>query len=382
MIVSAGDFYKKLKEDEIHAIAEYVAIKCMGRVPSGPSVEGLAPDFREVSRMSVYLGNEEARLARIKYPAISPVLEEGQVGASGFDFRVGNFVAGSDILKARWSEEDIGKLECRVLKDGQEFVLQPDADGNKVYYLFSKESVNLPDNLELRVDSKSTTGRVGAICQEVGRFRDHIMWAVQSYAFPLLIRAGQTSLAQAAVRYSKSEYLDAKRVGELVSLFGDGLKMEEALGSDGVDMTFSARKAYVAKKTDKPVDMDARRTLDWREYFDLREYNGKFIQEAKKLHLLGTREGISLKNVCGFLSRHDRVHTGTGMWGHFAGIFQPGFSGKITMETYSHNNREITDGDRAGAVVFDLIEGDGKDLYSGNYQGQDVPMLPKMFRVD
>jgi deoxycytidine triphosphate deaminase len=159
---------------------------------------------------------------------------------------------------------------------------------------------------------------------------------------------------------------------------------KECLDPRGVLMQFRTDTAYRAKKCDKPIDMDARGTLDWTEYFELIDGNSEIILDEKTLYLLGSIGAIDLREVCGFLTREQAVLTGTGAWGHFAGVIQPRFSGEITFEVYSHSKRRIQAGDRAGTVTFDRIEGKlkGDNDYGGAYQGQRAPRLPKMFKID
>lgn len=327
------------------------------------------------------------------YLHISPEPDDGQVGLSGFDIRVGRTIARSDVVMDSVKEEDLSDMDVKHLEEGEEFILKPDPDGKKVYYVTSFEKVKHSSDLKLMVDSKSTTGRVGCMSHGVGRRKQgELITIIQPYAFPIKVTCGKTRLSQVTMRYRDTQYMtieevvESKKVGMIRRNTDREDKVvlpEGCLNPRGVLMQFRTDTAYRAKRCDEPIDMDARGTLDWTKYFDLIDENSKIILDEKTLYLLGSMGAIDLREVCGFLTREQDVITGTGAWGHFAGVFQPFFRGEITFEVYSYSRRRIQEGDRAGTVTFDKIEGelDVTD-YGGDYQGQRAPRLPKMFKID
>jgi deoxycytidine triphosphate deaminase len=424
-----GKFYKKEEEDEIYEPKVYEEILVSGL----PSIQKAMPDVRVAYRpprhfihvMRKLLSRREPSrkglmppLSRKSSQAALPTLdyehyhfsegkktyiyleprpEENQVGMAGFDIRVGKLICWSDTLM-NWNDKPFvndveiynaftknGIRNYKHLSDGEEFILEHDSDGGRIYYIFSYEGVLISDNLEMFVDSKSTTGRVGCM-SHAGGFSEEgkLITIVQPYAFNLMVRAGKTKLSQAIVRYKNSEYMENGEVAESkeVNLIGDEINLKDSLTSKGLIMKFDPRKTYKAKKCDEPIDMDSRGITDPTLYYDLIESKSEIECDKKTLYLPGSLGILETGATCGVLSREEEVMTGTGAWSHFAGIFQPFFRGGITMEVYSHVKMRLKLGDKAGYVRFDKIVGDidrPKD-YGGDYQGQVAPRLPKMFK--
>ncbi len=317
------------------------------------------------------------------YFYMSPLPEDDQIGTSAFDLRVGRNIACSDTALDKITESDLMDMHLENLNLGDEFVLENDRNGRKFNYITSFEIVKLSDDLEMVIDSKSTTGRVGGMSHGVNqRTSRHMITMIQPYAFPLKVTCGKTRLSQAVVRYTGTPYMTKKEILESqdISFEGKGLSLEDCLTEKGLIMYFDPSIVYKAKSCDIPIDMDVNGTLDWRPYFELIEGNSQMIIEPNVLYLIGAKGVISLGAVCGLLSREDEVHTGTGTWGHFAGIFQPGYKGGITMEVFSHTKRRITSDTRAGIVTFDKIDGELESGYKGSYQYQKPPRLPRMFK--
>lgn len=345
-----------------------------GGVRSGRSfleveTKGLAPNLREMDRDT--------------HLEIHPY-RKGQIEIVSADLTVGEKVIESDILKTDVTLYDLEDADNKInLREGEEFVLECDPEGNKIYYIVSFERIFKSDDLSLRVDSKSTTGRVGAMSHYAGSTDGRQIIAVQPYSFPLKVTCGKTSLSQIVVRRKGSPYMSKENILESgqISFEGDCVSLEKNLTSEGLLMLFNTELAYEALKCEEPIDMDAKGTLDWEKYFRLIEGNQKIVMKKKTLYLLGSLGVLGLGRAAGFLSRESKVHTGTGLWGHFAGIIHPGFRGGITMEAYSHVKAEIRKEVHAGEIIFDYVEGvlDIPD-HKGPYQGQKPPRLPKMFK--
>ncbi|MFH1289790.1 MAG: 2'-deoxycytidine 5'-triphosphate deaminase, partial [Nanoarchaeota archaeon] len=221
-----------------------------------------------------------------------------------------------------------------------------------------------------------------------------IITTVQPYAFPIALTEGESSLAQAVLRWRASAFMTAAEImkdPENIALFDYETKEERSNGDwrfemYGVPLTYHLDRIYAAKPIREvrkagPIELDKPGHHNPLDFFDLLEGLEELSLIPNRLYLLGTQQIIRLGNVCGILSR-ETPETGSGAWGHFAGIFQPGFYGPITMEMRSQSRKRIAGGSVAGYVIFDkmdsrLAEG---QAYSGPYQEQDAPMLPKPFK--
>ncbi len=345
-------------------------------------IKKLMPDSREISRNSfqeVEVFIDE--LGRKPFICIEP--KPRKIGVAGFDLRIGTLIAHSDTVICNVTEQDLLEMDHEKLEAGQQYILNNDPEGNEVYYITSFEKVGLSQGLELLIDSKSTTGRVGAMSHGVGKTKDgKLITIIQPFAFPLKISCGVTELAQAVVRNKDTSYMNLDEIKKSREINLENVCLEDSLNSRGLTMKFATNKAYKARQNSIPIDMDAR-NLAWQNYFELIGGNSELQLEPKTLYLLGSQGIIDLGEVCGLLSREQDVLTGTGTWGHFAGIFQPFFRGGITMEVYSYSKRRVSEGDKAGTVMFDRVEGvkNRPNDYGGSYQNQVPPLLPKMFKI-
>ncbi|MFH1308041.1 MAG: 2'-deoxycytidine 5'-triphosphate deaminase [archaeon] len=324
------------------------------------------------------------------FSMVEPELLEDQYKPVGFELRVGQTIAVSDTFFPEVNEFDWARLDKLKIEEGREFVLEPDENGRKVYYIPTYERFSLMGNYDMLIDSRSTTGRVGCMSHHVGETIDgEKIVAVQLFAFPIIIRPGETRLFQAFLRYKGSDFLgngELKESWKVKLVENERDVFDERLSEHGLEMTFSTDFAYKARKCDEPIDMDMRGLVDPGKYFERIEPGNESIVEPNVFYLFGTREEIILGDICGRLSRAHHK-SGTGLWTDFAGFFQPGFRGEITLECYSNVRRKIRTGDSAGIVVFDDVKkGDIEHfeptfkIYSGDYQGQKAPKLPKMFK--
>lgn len=338
--------------------------------------KGFAPDISHIQRDETFF-------------RICPPIKEDQFGTSGIDLSVGNLISWSDTVADNVTLDDMLSMKHKVLNYGDKFILKPNEKGERVYYIQSREAINFSDNLDIMIDSKSTTGRVGGMSHGVGRTKDgNLITILQPYSFPLEVECGKTRLSQVIVRYKDTPYMTNEEIlkDKEIGFSGEDIYLRKALTPKGLLMQFDTKIAYRAKKCNKPINMDAKATVDWKDYFEVIEENSSITLDKNRLYLMGSLGVFDLGRVYGILSREQEVITGAGAWGHFAGIFQPGFQGGITMEVYSHTKRKISRGDKAGVVLFDKVEtGIGEPLAKiarGSYQGQRPPTLPKMFKIN
>lgn len=345
----------------------------------------LLPPLEKIHRRQGVLDIQRHDTSFYTYPYIG----DDQMGIGGFDLRVGKLISWCDVVIPRVTKDDLLDMDHKVLEEGEKFIFEPSSRGEKVYYVTSFESIYYSDNLEILVDSKSSTGRVGVMTHRGGMTSsgNELIKIVQPFSFYIEVECGKTKLSQVAVRYKGSPYMSNQEIiasGE-VSIEGYNASLEKSLNSRGLLLNFdTTRIIYKSKRCDKPINMDVIGEIDWRHYFNVLEGGSKIRLDKENLYLLGSTNKLSLGGVTGLLSREDDVMTGTGAWGHFAGFIQPYFRGQITLEFYSFSNMRLAHGDNAGVVVFDKLDGEvqNKEDHTGFYQGQSAPRLPKMFKLD
>jgi len=351
-------------------------------IPRASATAGLMPDLEDLDgpihhAMPCLGENYSGR--RKTFLNLSPYNSE-DIGPASFDFRLGGLVAKSNKLKSHgMTTADLLQMDCTHLSPGQEYLFEADPDGRNIYYYVSHESVEHSTNLEVEVHAKSTTGRLGCQTKDVGRTLDgKIISVLQLLAFNLLARSGETSFGQGVVRYAHSNYATPKEILEKKLISCEGEDLEKSLNPFGARIRFNTCHAYAAKRTSAPIDMSAK-NLDWEKWWELIKGNATITLEGKRLYLLGSKGNLTLHNSCGIISKEQTAFNGLGGFGCLAGVVQPGWNGEITMEPYFPlgQETEISNGDLAGYILIDPIEGTG--TYTGNYQGQKAPKLPKMF---
>jgi deoxycytidine triphosphate deaminase len=359
MAISDISLVQKLELPKVHTAMPYVGT----RSSFDEHVRGLSPSMQHV----------EENLIEPRPEHLNPC---------GFDLTVGDLVAESDTLVTSLNETDF--LNMRPQFIGDEYVLQHNTNGRHVYYVQSHERFHLTDDLEAIIDARSTTGRVGAMCHQVGQCHsgENII-AVQPFAFDLQITAGRTRLAQVILRYAGTSFIDYRTLcggfGGIMLTHGEQDVFLSSLHPRGLMLTLATDYVYRAKHCNEPIPMDVVGQLDAEDFFDRIEGNSTFTMDACVFYLAGTQEQITLGDVCGRISRESEV-SGTGLWSHFAGFVQPGFQGPITLECYSLGNRIMREREPVGFVVFDRVQGRIQTHYQGDYQHQTVPRLPKMFK--
>lgn len=325
-------------------------------------------------------------------------LDRTLVSTAGMDLRVGTVYRGKFLRRFRSTREfeeaiKSGELEPIEPDSRGKIVLQHSPMGDSIYYVASHEKITLPVDLSLKIDAKSTTGRLATLCDDVSRSiletgeRSPVIVDVRPYAFDLEVEPGKSQLIQAILRHRTSAFMtpaEVRAAPESAQLYENDtlLSLDDRLGEEGLLLRYHTRRAFVARqKTPGPIDVDARAAYDPKDFFQEMGGNGSLLLDPRRFYLMGTREEINLGGVVGVLTR-DTADTGTGLWGHFAGFIWQGFRGPITMECRSESARIVHDGDPAGYVRLDKIDRTlrPEELYQGAYQKQDAPRLPKQFK--
>ena len=193
-------------------------------------LHSLRPSFRSDEGSHSLMPDISHRSERGTFLEITP-FEKGQLGTVGLDLRVGKLIAWSDVVEDNVGYGSLVKMEHKYLGQGEKFVLEPNEDGEKVYYLTSFEEVKFSDDLEMMVDSKSTTGRVGGMSHGVGRTREgNLITIIQPYAFPLMVECGKTKLSQAIFRYKRTHYMTNEEIlnSNEVSFKGENISLRKS----------------------------------------------------------------------------------------------------------------------------------------------------------
>lgn len=329
---------------------------------------------------------------------IEPEPEEDQIQPSSIELKVGKELY---VLNAGFTSFNILSLmrHCidRVKIPEEGYVCHP----GLVYIVKSHEKVRLPDHYEGETDAKSTTGRVGCMCHafsdrfgmlestvQKGGEPDHFYFVVEPFAFPILLLPGKTRLFQMRLREKNSSHLN---INELRAYYGTKLiglykekqiiNLEKVIEQDSLRLTLSTDKVYAHKRgASKPLDLTKRGFYEPSEYFEEMKGNDEFFMEKDRLYLLGTNERVKLGNLCGRLSR-EATGLGVGLLSHFAGFFDPGFDGEITLEFWSFRPWRIMNGQYCGKVELEELCGEPDKKYCGSYQGQKAPLMPKIFKT-
>ena len=307
----------------------------------------------------------------------------------GVDVRLGDEVWVSDTLTRLNPNNAASFLQAaKHHKIGNSFICQPDPRGQKIYYFLTHERIRTPPLIEYKVDSRSTTGRVGCMSHQASNgdiFDGRILIALQPYAFPIEVIPEKTSVSQVVFRYAGTSYLTQdetrKAWGKDIAFYENEnlIPLESRLKADRLELRFSTKRVYRARRTDQPIDLTKVDQYNPHDFFEELEGNDQFTLEPHNFYLLGTRETISLGKLCAELSR-ENSNVGTGLWSHFAGFFMPGFSGEGTLECWTPVRRIIYDGDPAGLITLDKVLTSKEIEFKGPYQHQKAPRLPKMFK--
>lgn len=311
-------------------------------------------------------------------------LDEDQLGTVGFDLGIGRLIARCDEAIDNVTEKDLREMEHKVLDRGEPYEFEPNPDGDNFYYATSFEKVRVGEGLELLVDSRSTTGRLGCVVEEAGRTKDgEIITRIRPFSFPLKVVCGKSRLSQAVIRYRNSPYMTNEQILASEQIKYHGVNLRELLNSHGMVMKFKTDRVFKAKpyKGDEmpPIDVDGN-VLDWRPYYTEEDGNSEICVKKKTLYLLGSEGVIELGAVCGLLSKIEGVMNGNIAFGCLAGVIQPFWKGGLTMEYMGFSNGRIKRGSKAGYLRFDRVEGDfDKSAKEEGYFDQEAPALPRIF---
>ena len=352
---------------------EIILGKSIGFPKISENMHGLMPSM---SRKSFMPPSKSINIKSI----INPIPKK--MNPSGFDLSLIDCIKESNILYHKLTQERFEKMNPSKI-NGERHIFQNNIEGKKVYYVLTKEKINLPRHLEMIVDGCSTTGRVSCLVNGVGQMRNgRQILAIQPLWFPIEITFGKTILAQAVIRYKGTYFVHPRELKKIdgIELLLEGENVfEKNLIEKGLIMTLSSNLIYKAIENKEPIDMDVKEEIDPKKYFEIIRGNKEVHMEAGAFYLASTREKIRTGNFCGMLSRTDHI-SGAATLFNLAGIIHPGYYGGITLECISFYDRVFEEGHPIGIVTFDKIKGKIENGYQGFYNDQpNEPVIPKMF---
>lgn len=367
----------------------------MGGFSSGIEEKGLAAPPSEL--MGGFMGEP-----LIVEPAPLP----DQIQPASLEIRVGTEFWETDVLFTGFDRETLNRhsiIHKDNLDHGDEIICRP----GYVYIVRSFESLKLPSTIEGISDTKSTVGRVGALSLVTDERFTHlragfsnngcpgeIYFTVQPLAFPIILRVGQTRLIQIRFREVGTSYIDMETLRRVygnenwVSLFHDDKLISplDALDETGLRLTLDTDRIFVQKKhATEPLDLTLKNHYDPKKFWEEIRGNDEIVMEPETLYLFASRERIKLgANTCGFILRDDPV-LGIGVRTHLAGLIDPGFNGRITLEYWSEKRRVIKNGQYGGKVLVEVMNPPAPVLYGAeelgsSYQMQDAPKLANIFK--
>ncbi len=323
----------------------------------------------------------------------------------GVDFRVGDVfksktdrvINGPDHLVSLVKS---GELEP-IRTDGKGvFLLEPYSSERMgpLYVATSVERVQLPGDLALIVDSRSTAARIGISSTdqsrdylELGR-KGPVIASLCLTGFPIGVKQGEDSVFQGAFRKRGSPFMNHDEIvadAENVRLYKNGspldLKHSSRLLEEGLKMSYATSLMFLARRNAEAIMLGAPRdSYEFEDFFELVKGNGELAIEPNRLALLATQESVWLGNVYGSLTR-DLPALGRGHQVHLAGGINPGFSGTITLECLFPTPRVVSSGELACYMRCDKMSRPlrtGEDA-RGSYHNQKdpVPTVPKMIKA-
>jgi|GEM_PF-6510065 len=362
--------------------------------------------------------NDYIKLLEDELIVVDPKPEESQLQPNSIEIRVGErfWESIKPNFTVSYIDSEILKKYFKPMEISDGFILKP----SKSYIVESYEKVKLPWYLIGETETKSSIGRLGAICYALGlRFGKlesssipkKIYFLIENNAFPLKLIPCKTKISQIILREIETTYLSAEEIRnvytsnseEILEAYeeenelkkiclvreGRGLPFHLAYRENGLQFTLSLKKIYVQKKGKdlEPIDLTKDEYYDPEDYFECKKgEKGKFYMERGKLHLLGSREAVLQGDVYGRLERMEE-ESGIGMIHHLAGSFDLWFYGQCTFEATSNPDRILVEGQPMAKLRLDLpftgVEKErryGKRSVGSAYRGQISPTLPKFFK--
>ncbi|OYT42692.1 MAG: hypothetical protein B6U88_02945 [Candidatus Aenigmarchaeota archaeon ex4484_56] len=276
----------------------------------------------------------------------------------------------------------------------------------KLFYILPGPDIKLPENLEGRLNPKSTSGRLGLQCDslietseeesKVNRvpysYDGKIFFLIQSKQFPVELKAGDT-LTQIRFREKGTGFLNNDC---LRSLYGIQIKVEhddkiipykDIIKDDSTILRIDTSKILAAKDNVEPIVFSEKNKAEISDYYDiyLNKESKDLIIEPEKLYLVSSLESTYCGNQVAWEMRIRTEEVGTTFQTHSAGFGDPGFNATVTGELWSYKNPLIfSNSDYLTRLDWEHVEEPPTKTYGkkskSHYQNQDAPIPPKQFK--
>lgn len=347
------------------------------------------------------------RLSYRTYP--NKPINDSQIQPSSLDLRIGGgyiYNMPSSELPRGSNFEEFLKRRCN--SDDSFLIPSHFLHRGKIYVVSILEELSLPNYLCGRTNPKSSSGRndihVRVLTEESAEFdkipsgyHGRLWMEIFPRSFDLELREGD-SLSQLRIQDAPTTPLSIEELsyihrhnGLILNKNGRPLKQskfEENLKNGFFPLTLNLErrvKGYIAKPN-APKVMWTQRGANWKDYFDEIRLNrfGEYIIPENAFCIFGTQEILRIPaNYCAEMID---IKTSVGEFrSHYAGFFDPGFTGQIVAEVrnlgapFSFTHGQII----AGVDFFNLQDTPtriyGQEGLNTNYQGQRGIKLGKHF---
>ncbi len=270
-------------------------------------------------------------------------------------------------------------------------------ESDKLYIIEGPE-ISIPRGYVGLVDAKSTTGRLGLkvdlITEVSGTEGVNLIppgysgrtWFMLSPHVPVVLEK-KDPLVQLRLRKAGSTPFSSQ---ELASLYGKEIMLTNGRlipfskavhGNSTIVRASVSRVAMLRRDVSEPVIYGAKEKHEPSEYWKF-FINRKSSFELRRgeLYLMGTAESyFTGQSVCW------KLHPLSDLFSRFvethrAGFVDPGFNSTITLEIKNHfEDTVVFENQIVTLADWEAVEGRASE-YSGHYQGQVSPALPRQFR--
>ena len=335
---------------------------------------------------------------------IAPPVLINQIQPSSIDLRLGHTahrLQASFLPGAAKVEDRLRDLAVHSFDISDAAVLETDA----VYLIEIQEEFRLPQDVAIKANPKSSTGRLDVFVRVIGDgatafdavpagYQGRLWLEVVPKTFPVLVRPG-SRLAQARLHRGDTRLADA-----MIAELNADMRLTDAVDAVirsglclGLDLTSDDAGiiGWRALRNAGFIDVDKVGAYDRRDFWHPVEQRtrGGLILEPDEFYILRSREAVSVPPD--YASEMVPFDAGIGEFrAHYAGFFDPGFGwgdGNASRAVLEVRARDVPflveDGQIVAKLGYERMAGVPEALYGSslrsNYQGQGLK-LSKHFR--